>query len=607
MSSTISGPVTASNLLANMLASGTPPSISNSNTSTTNSPNLAVTGLASGMNWSTVISALAQAERAPETAWNRQISNLNSQLSAYTSINGDFATLQTDIQTLQDSSLYTGSTVQSSNSSVATATVGSAAELGSYTFNISQLATAAKINGTGNISQVLSPGGNISSTTIGTAGFSTPVTAGFFTVNGAQVNIATTDSLQQVFNNIASATNNAVTASYSATTDEITLSSSSPIVLGSAADTSNFLQVAQLYNNNSGTVTSTSALGHVQTSVTMSNANLATTISDGGSGKGQFSINGVTFNFNASSDSIQNVLNQINSSTAGVTAAYDPINNRFTLTNNTTGDVGISMQDVTGNFLQATGLTGGTLQAGNNLLYTLNGGTQQLVSQSNTISPATSNIPGLTVNVAQTGSVTLNVTSDTSALSTAIQQFVTDYNTLQSAITNDQAVKTSSSGAVTPGVLTGDLTADGIASGLRSLVTSPVSGLTGAVQMLSDLGIQSNGQNNTLSVNTSTLNSMLASNLNSVQSLFNDPTNGLATQVNNYINDTTGTNGTITNHEASLNQQVTALNSQITNLENKITSDTARWTSEFTAMETAQSQSTQQLTYLSEQITNGTL
>jgi flagellar hook-associated protein 2 len=561
------------------------------------------------MNWSTVISELAQAERAPETQWNQQISSLNSQTSAYTSFAGDFATLQTDIQTLQDSSLYSGTSVQSSDSTVATATVGTAATLGNYNFDISQLATAAKINGTTGVSQVLSPGGNLSSTTIGTADFATPVTAGTFTVNGAQITVASTDSLQQVFDNIASATNNGVTATYDSTTDKITLTSASasPIVLGSAADTSNFLQVAQLYPNGTGTVTSNSSLGRVQLGVDMTSAGLNTAITDGGSGKGEFTINGVAINYDATTDSIQNVLDKINSSTAGVTASYNPINDQFTLANNTTGDIGISMQDVTGNFLAATGLSGGALQSGTNLLYTVNGGTQQLVSQSNTITPASSSIAGLTVTASKTGSVALSVTADTSALATAIKQFVTDYNTLQSGITTDQAVTISSSGVVTPGVLTGDLTANGIATGLRGLVTSSVSGLTGSLTMLSDLGIETNGQNNTLSVNASTLNSVLASNLNNVQQLFNDPTNGLATQLNNYINNETGTNGTVTNHEVTLKQQVTSLNTQISNLETKITSDTATWTSEFTAMEAAQSQANQELTYLSEQISNGTL
>lgn len=597
------------NLLSSILATGTPPSLNSGSTSTTNEPDLQVTGLASGMNWATVITELANAERAPETQWENQINSLDVQNSAYTTIDGDLTTLQTDIETLQNSSLYTGTTAQSSNTDVATANSDSTAPLGNYTFDISQLATAAQMNGATNISEALSPDGDLSSVTIGTAGFATPVTAGTFTVNGAQVTIATTDSLQQVFNNIATATNNTVTASYNPTTDEITLAGtgSTPVVLGSAADTSNFLQVAQLYNNGINSVTSSSALGHVQLGATMTDADLNTAITDGGNGQGEFTINGVAIDYDASTDSIQDVLDSINNSAAGVTATYDTINNRFVLTDNTTGDVGISMQDLTGNFLAATGLSSGTLEGGKNLLYTLNGGTQQLVSQSNTITQDSSSIAGLSVTASQTGSTTVSVTSDTSAITSAVQQFVSDYNTLQTAITNNQAVTTSSSGAVSPGVLTGDLTANGIASDLRSLVTSSVPGLTGAVSMLSDLGIQTNGQNNTLSVDTSTLSSAVAANINSVETLFTDPTNGLATQLSNYINDTTGTNGTITNHQASLNQQVTDLNTQISNLEAKITSDTATWTSEFTAMESAQSQSSQELTYLSEQITSGSL
>jgi flagellar hook-associated protein 2 len=608
MSSTIGSSTSGANLLSSILATGSPPTLSPP-ASTTDAPDLAVAGLASGMNWETVIAELANAERAPETQWESQISSLDAQNSAYTTISGDLVTLQTDAEALQSSSLYTSTAVQSSNSAVATANSDSGATLGNYTFDISQLATAAQLNGSTGIAQAISPNGNLSSVTIGTAGFATPVTPGTFTVNGAQVNIATTDSLQQVFNNIATATNNTVTASYNSTTDEITLASNnnSPVVLGSAADTSNFLQVAQLFNNGTDSVTSTSALGHVQLGGTMSDADLSTPITDGGNGQGEFTINGVAINYNASTESIADVLSSINSSAAGVTANYDSINNSFTLTNNTTGDVGISVKDVTGNFLQATGLSSGTLQSGTNLLYTLDGGARQLVSESNTITPASSSISGLAVTASQTGSATVSVTSDTSAITSAIQQFVTDYNTAQTAISNDQEVTVSSSGAITPGVLTGDLTASGMATSLRSLVTGAVPGLSGAVSMLSDLGIQGNGQNNTLSVDTSTLDSVVAANLSSVQTLFADPTNGLATQMNNYITNATGANGTITDHQASLNQQVTALNSQISNLETKITSDTATWTSEFTAMETAESQTNQELTYLSEQITSGSL
>jgi flagellar hook-associated protein 2 len=660
------------------------------------------------MNWQTTVQELATAERAPETQWKTHQTSLNAQNSAFTTIAGDLATLQTDLETLQDPTLYEGASAQSSDSSIATASAASGATPSSYNFNISQLATAAQLNGQSNINQSLVPTGNPADVTIGTAGFSTPVTAGTFMVDGAQVTVASTDSLQDVFNNIASATNNKVTASYNSGTDEITLASTdgSPLVLGSAADTSNFLQVAQLYspdpssvtsasatglngssanvttgsftvdgaqvtvastdslqdifnniasatNNkvtaaynsstdsitlastdgsplvlgnsadtsnflqvaqlsvpNPDSVTSASALGKVNTTVTMTDSDLATPVSDGGSGNGAFTINGVTINYDASTDSIQNVLDRINSSSAGVTAAYNTVNNRFVLTNNTTGNVGISMQDVpgSGNFLAATGLSGGALISGKNLTYTLNNSSQTLVSESNTITQASSGIQNLSVTALATGSATVTVGSDTSAVSTAIQQFITDYNSVQNYISSQQIVSTGSDGTVTPGTLTGDQTADDITTNLRSLSFIAGSGLSGAIKTLGDLGIQTNGQNNTLSLSdSSTLNSALANNLSSVQSFFSDATNGMATQLSNYITNITASDGELTNHQASLSQQSGNITTQIANLETKITSDTAQWTSEFQAMEQAQSQVNQELTYLSEQVSNGSL
>lgn len=606
----MSNSISANNsLLSNLLSSGALPTIGNLAT-TNNSPNLSVAGIASGLDWQSIVQELGAAEAAPETQWEQQQSGINSQSSAFTTISNDLTTLQNDVQALQNASLYQSASVQSSNSQIATGTASSGTPIGNYTFNISQLATAAQMNGTSNISQAISPDGNLSDVTIGTAGFSSPVTAGTFTVDGQQVTISTTESLQDVFNAISTATNGKVSASYNSSTDEITLTSSdnSEIVLGSAADTSNFLQDAQLYNNGTDSITSTSALGHIQLGVTMSNADLATPVSDGGSGQGQFTINGVAITYNASSDSIQDVLNKINSSSAGVTATYDSINNRFVLTNNTTGDVGISMQDVTGNFLAATGLSSGTLQRGQNLLYTLNGGSQQLVSQSNTITSASSSISGLSVTALQTGTATMSVTNDTSSVSSAIQQFVTDYNAVQSYISSEQAVTTSSTGTVTPGTLTADETTNQLASNLRSVLAAAVPSLSGdAVSMLSDLGIETNGQNNTLTVDTSTLNSALAANMGNVNTLFNDPTNGIATQLNNFLTNTIGANGTLTDHQASLTQQSDNISTQISNLNTKIASDEAEWTSQFEAMEQAESQTNQELTYLSEQVTNGSL
>lgn len=611
-STSVSNSILNSGNLTSLLPTSTVTGIGNSTTSTSLASSLAVSGLASGMDWQTTVQELATAERAPETQWKATQTTINNQNSAFTSIQGDLALLQTDMQSLQDPSLYESSAATTSNSSVATATAASGTTPGSYAFNISQLATAALITGTSNISQSLSPDGNLSAITVGTAGFATPVTAGTFTVGGNQVTLNTTDSLQQVFDNIATATNNTVTASYDSGTDKITLTSSdnSEIVLGSAADTSNFLQVAGLYNNQSGSVSSNAALGRVQLSASMANADLATAITDGGSGQGQFTINGVSISYDASTDSVQDVLDRINGSSAGVTASYDSLNNRFLLTNNSTGDVGITMQDVTGNFLAATGLSAGTLTRGQNLLYTLNGSSQQFVSQSNTIAQASSTISGLSVTAVGTGQVTVNVNHDTSGITAAIQNFIKDYNAVQSYISSQQTVTTASDGTVTAGLLTGDQTANDIASSLRSLSFSGgfAPGSSNTISTLSALGIQTNSKDNTLSLSDSTaLDSALANNLNGVKAFFSDPTNGLATQLNNYINSAIGDNGTLLVHEGTLSSQSGDITTQISNLENKITSDTSQWTTEFENMEQAQAQVNQELTYLSEQVSNGSL
>jgi flagellar hook-associated protein 2 len=561
------------------------------------------------MDWSTVIQELATAERAPETQWEATQATLNSQNAAFGTISTYLTELQTDVTNLQNPDLYGATTVSTSNSSVATATTSTGAVPGTYSFDITQLATATQVAGPSSISDKLVPNGVPADVTVATAGFSTPVTTGTFTVDGAQVTIGATDSLQQVFNNIATATNNKVTASYNSTTDGITLSSSSAITLGSAADSSNFLQVSELYSNGTGTVSSTGALGRANLTNSLDSAQLGTTINDGGSGKGAFTINGVTINFDASTDSLDDVISRINTSGAGVTASYDTLNNRFILTNNTTGNLGISLKDTTGNFLGATGLLGGTATTGKNLLYTVNGGAQQLQSQSNTIDSDSSTIAGLSLSALTTGNVTATVASDTSGVTSALQDFVTNYNSVQSYITAQSATSTDSSGNITPGLLTGDLTSNSIAETLRSSTLSPVSvpGVSSTYSEIDNFGITSNGQNNTISLDSTALTAALTSNLTQVQNFFTNKAAGWGAALTNNLTATNGSSGTLEGHESSLTSQVQSINTQISSLETKITNDTANWTTEFSNMEAAESQTNQELTYLSQSVTSGSL
>jgi len=517
--------------------------------------------------------------------------------TAYQTIGTDLTTLNTDVKTLSNPGFFASRTTTLSNSSVASATAAAGTAPGNYTFYVKTLATDSAWQGS-TASAPLSSTSNVDNLTLSSAGFSTPITAGTITVNGQTITISTGETLQDVFNDIYTATENgpngtagAVTGSYiplnNGSGDEIKLSSGSAITLGSDTDTSNFLQVAQLYNNGADTVTSAAALGGVNLSSNLDKANTSITINDGGSGNGKFLINGVPISFDASTDSVTDVLDRINNSAAGVTATYDSASNCFELTDTTAGDVGISLQDVTGNFLAATGLSTGTLKAGTNLEYSINGG-GTLTSQSNTIDAGSSGITGLSITALGAGSTTISVGSDTSTISSAISSFVTDYNAVQNYISSQTTSTTSSTGTVTPGLFTGDMDVENIAFTLRQLVDATPPGGTTGVENLNDLGITSNGTDNTLSLSdTTTLNSALTNNLSAVQNLFTNSTNGLATTLGSYLTDVTSPKGTLATDESSMTTEAKSMATSISTLQAKIANDQTTLDNQFAAMETA--------------------
>ena len=563
--------------------------------------NLGVSGLASGFDWKSLISQLADVDRAPERVLQSDQNKLYQQNNAYSGIQTELTILQNRITTLQSSDLYQSRQSAVSDTTAAQVSAGTGTGIGNYTFNVLQLATTAQQSSSGSMAQKLNATNDVSGLTLSTAAFSQPVTAGTITVNGKQVSIALTDSLKDVFDHINTATGGAVTGAYDASTDKITLSSGSEIVLGSSADTSNLFQLAQLSNNGSGSVTSGTTLGGIRLSSSLVSANFGTAVSDGGSGAGAFKINGVSFSFSATADSVQSVLDKINNSAAGVTATYSASTGKFQLANQTTGDIGIALEDVTGNFLAATGLSGGTLTHGKDLKYQLNGGTT-LTTHSNTITADSSGVTGLSVTALKEGATySVGVSVDTSKIKSAIQAFVSQYNQVQNVIDQNTQSSTDSTGNVTASLLSGDTTSYEIARSLRTMVGARFG--SGTVAGLSDLGIDTSGDNNLLTTTDSTkLDTALSSNLTGIQQLFTDTTNGVATKFNTYLNNTIGDGGNITgslvDRQTRINKQATDINTQIADLEKQVTANSDRLTQSFLAMETAQANINQQLAYI---------
>lgn len=560
--------------------------------------NVALSGLASGFDWQSLVDQLIQAERAPEGRLTSQKTALGQKNTAYGNIVTQLQALQTTVDALKDPSLFGAKTTSVGDSSMVAATAGNQTAAGSYRFTISQLATNSAWNGAGNVGQPLSSSDDVSALVLSQAGFSTAVTDGTFTINNSQITIAGTDTLQQLFDKINTATGGSVKATYDSATDKISLTSADEIVLGSATDSSNFLQVSQLVNNGTGTVASAQPLGTIRQNESLASAHFATPVDDGGAGQGEFTINGVSISYNAGNDTLASVIGRINDSAAGVVASYDSYNDRLVLNSKVTGDMGIAMNDVTGNFLKASGLVGGALVHGKNLLYKVNDG-PQLTSSSNTISAASSNIPGLTLSVLNTGSTVVGVAADTGKIQTAITDFVSAYNKVQSLIDTQTASSTDAKGTVTTGTLTGEDEAQEVAWNLRSTVNATMSALTGTIKRLEDLGITSNGNNNQLTAGDATaLGDALTNNLADVQKLFSDKTDGLAVALSTFLDRAIGDNGTIITRQNNLTKQSAAIDQQVSDMERLIQADKDRLTNSFVAMEEAQAKTNQELTYL---------
>ena len=565
---------------------------------------LGLSGLASGFDWRTLVNQLADVERSPQKRLRAEQGTLFNRNNAFGSIKTQLSVLKNRTDNLSSNDVLQARKATVSDSTILSATASAGTASGTYAFNVTQLATASKTAGTLGVGANLYSSTNVSSGTLASKGFNPPISAGTITVDGKQITIdPTVDTLKDVFDRIDAATTSNIKGSYDATTDTITLKrlggGGASLVVGSATDTSNFLSVARLSNNGTNELVSASSLGSVTPANALSSANFQTTVSDGGAGTGEFKINGVSIAFNASSDSVQNLIDRINASAAGVSMSYDRVNDQFTLTNKVTGNLGVAVEDVTGNFLAAAGLvTGSSFIAGNDALFTINGGSV-LNSHSNSLTEETTGIDGVSIALLKTGTSTLSLASDTSAIKGAIKNFIEDYNRAQSTIDSLTSSSTDSAGKVTRSTLAGDTDANEIASKLRAISYNQATGLTGTLNSLAKIGIDTTGDSDQLTLGDETaLDDAIANHLSELKTLFNDPDKGIATQLNAYLEKMIGDDGAVITKQDALTKQSSEIDIQVTDLEKRVQSNRQRLIDSFVQMETAQQTINQQLKFL---------
>lgn len=554
---------------------------------------ISVSGLIdNSFDWQSVVDQLVTIEKMPIARLQNEQAANNDKLASLGALNSLLSDLSSSAVDLRSTTLFKSRTATSSASgSTWSLTASSGATQGSFTVAVSQLATASKRVGASGVSSPLNATNDVSGTTIATLATSTAITEGNFTVNGKTISVALTDSLQDVFDRIAAETGGAVTASYDAATDKVTLSSAGEIELGAVNDSSNFLSALQLANNGTGSITSAGKLGSASLSATLAESRLVGSLDADAEGNGSFSINGVTIDYNVNTDTLRGILSKINKSAAGVTATYDAANDRFVLTNNATGDTGIGANEVAGGLLDAMGLTGGsTLQRGNDAKFTVNGG-DTITSKSNTLTATEHGITGLTIKADSVSTQTITVEADTTKMKAALEDFIEKFNLVQDFIDAETAITTTPDGRVTKATLGGNQEVERWATKLRTLAFGAISGLSTSMSRISDLGIDFDSINSRLKIkDAAKLETMLSENSDDIATFFADTTKGFAQQFSTYLTDLLkGKSGPLAAQNATLIKQNTSLQTQIDALNRRAENQRTLLMNAFLAMQDAQS------------------
>ena len=498
-------------------------------------PSISFSGLASGIDTSSIISQLTTVAQQPIKQLQNTQATYTSALTAWQTFNANLASLQSAVTTLSQPSTFSTATATSSDTTVANVTTLPGATLGDHSLSVTQLAQAQKI-----VSTSVSSG----STALGDTGS--------FTLNGKTIAISSTDALTDVAVkiNAAQAGVRATVVNVGPNDFRLTLSSNqtgtansiaasdvtggvlgSLGILGSGAAAVrqgvSFTQNASAYTG-AASLTLSSATQTVGSLLGIASGQAASGtfhISNGGTGAGNEADVSVDLNTASLSD-VANAINQ-----AGVTGVSAEV---------------VTLPDVNGNLgriqqleIVNKGSAAPTFTDPNSVLSTL-GVLQSPYTQ--TVTPAkdanfsldglnftrSSNtvgdiIPGATIQLlsgttASPGTTDINIAQNTDTVVQAVNTLATAYNAIQNFISTQNTftppTDTTSGVAGSSEPLFGNTTLDQIQSQLSNTLTA-VSGNTS----LQSIGVTI-GTDGTLSVDSNALTTALQTNPTSVANLF---------------------------------------------------------------------------------------
>ena len=332
-----------------------------------------------------------------------------------------------------------------------------------------------------------------------------------------------------------------------------------------------------------------------------------TSASDLNMGTGKISITGgdstvPPITIDTTNNSLNGIADAINKSGANIMASVinDGSGSPYRLV--------LNGKDTNNYTIDTSGLTGGA--AGSNPTFAQSGATYvkgekasfsvdgvAITKTSNTISDV---IPGVTLNLVKAGTTTVSVSNDSSAVTSKLNNFVNGYNDAIGLINKYSSYDSTTKVA---GVLAGDSTVRSLKTGLQSLISSPLAGVTADYSLLSQIGITSNSKDGTLSIDSTKLSAALTANSAAVTDLFTHNTGvlgitdstqyGIAEQFNQkldklthaYVGTSSSDNGTISTRINGLTTKMKNIDDQVTTMERLMTQKEDNLNKQFSAME----------------------
>jgi flagellar hook-associated protein 2 len=365
---------------------------------------------------------------------------------------------------------------------------------------------------------------------------------------------------------------------------------------------------------------------------------------------GSYTSNGlVTENFNIQgSESLNNVINKVNTSSAGVTMFYDSFTDQITLTRTETGNFhGLDGESTTrtpvaddeiiasGNFIDnVLKFSGATETGGVNAVFTING--LKTERSSNTF-----DISGVTFTLKQTFSdapVDIAINNNTNDIFENIKGFVDKYNELigkiqsevseekyksYTPLTDEQREQLSDKQQeqweekAKSGTLRRDPTLSSLLTTMRTDFYTSVNseGINPLYKQLSAIGIKTTAnylEGGKLEINEAELKKAIEADPASIEKLFNasgttNDQKGIVQRLYDTVNNSMekiklkAGNSFSTNQQFTMGKQLDSLNKSIDRFEDRLTQVENRYWSQFTAMEKAIQRSNEQMAYLMQQ------